>query len=52
MLVKISSKSKLIFSKYILNQRKIEDILEEDQFGFRRGKETRDATGMLRIISE
>jgi len=25
---------------------------EEDQFGFRRGKETRDAIGMLRIISE
>jgi len=32
--------------------KKIEDILREDQFGFRRGKGTRDATGMLRIISE
>ena len=31
---------------------KIEDVLVEDQFGFRRGKGTRDATGMLRIISE
>jgi hypothetical protein len=31
---------------------KIEDVLREDQFGFRRGKGTRDATGMLRIISE
>ena len=31
---------------------KIEDVLGEDQFGFRRGKGTRDAIGMLRIISE
>ena len=31
---------------------KIEDVLREDQFGFRRGKGTRDAIGMLRIISE
>jgi len=33
-------------------EKKIEDVLEEDQFGFRSGKETRDAIGMLRIISE
>jgi retron-type reverse transcriptase len=33
-------------------EKKIEDILGEDQFGFRRGKGTRDAIGMLRIISE
>jgi len=33
-------------------EKKIEDVLEKDQFGFRRGKRTRDATGMLRIISE
>jgi len=33
-------------------ERKIEDELREDQFGFRRGKGTRDAIGMLRIISE
>ena len=33
-------------------ERKIEDILGEDQFGFRRGKGTRDAIGMMRIISE
>jgi hypothetical protein len=33
-------------------ERKIEDALREDQFGFRRGKGTRDAIGMLRIISE
>jgi len=33
-------------------EKKIEDVLEEDQFGFRRGKGTRDAIGMLRIISE
>jgi hypothetical protein len=31
---------------------KIEDILGEDQFGFRRGKGTRDAIGMMRIIAE
>jgi hypothetical protein len=33
-------------------ERKIEDVLGEDQSGFRRGKGTRDAIGMLRIISE
>jgi hypothetical protein len=27
-------------------------VLGEDQFGFRRGRGTRDATGLLRIISE
>jgi hypothetical protein len=32
--------------------RKTEDVLGEDQFGFRRGKWTRDAIGILRIISE
>jgi hypothetical protein len=33
-------------------ERKTEDALGEDQFGFRIGKGTRDAIGMLRIISE
>jgi hypothetical protein len=33
-------------------KKKIEDVLGEDQFGFRRGKGTGDAVGMLRIISE
>jgi retron-type reverse transcriptase len=33
-------------------EKKIEDVLGEDQFGFRRGKGTRDAIGMLRIMSE
>jgi hypothetical protein len=33
-------------------ERKIEGILGEDQFGFRRGKRTRDAIGMMRIIAE
>jgi hypothetical protein len=33
-------------------ERKTEDALGEDQFGFRREKGTRDAIGMLRIISE
>jgi hypothetical protein len=31
---------------------KIEDVLGEDQFGFRRGKETRNVNGVLRITSE
>jgi hypothetical protein len=34
----------------ILKGRKIEDVVGEDQFGFRRGKENRDAMGMMRII--
>ena len=33
-------------------ERKIEDVLGEDQFGLRRGKGTRDAIGMMRIIAE
>jgi hypothetical protein len=33
-------------------EKKIENVLGEDQFEFRRGKGTRDAIGMLRIISE
>jgi hypothetical protein len=33
-------------------ERKIEYVLGEDEFGFRRGKGTRDEIGMLRIISE
>jgi hypothetical protein len=34
------------------SEKKIEDVLGEDQFGFRKGKGTRAATRMLRIISE
>jgi hypothetical protein len=33
-------------------ERKTEDVLGEDQFWFRRGKGTRNAIEMLRIISE
>ena len=33
-------------------ERKIEAVLGEDQFGFRRGKETRYAIGMMGIIAE
>jgi hypothetical protein len=33
-------------------ERKIEDVLGEDPFGFRRSKGNRDTIGMLRIISE
>jgi len=32
--------------------RKIEDVLGEELFGFRREKGTRDAIGMMRIIAE
>ena len=39
-----------IFRRMI--EKKIEDVLGEDRFGFRRGKGTMDAIGMLRIISE
>jgi hypothetical protein len=33
-------------------EKKIEDVFGEDQYEFRRGKRTRDAIGMLIIISE
>ena len=33
-------------------EKKIEDVLGEDQFGFRRRKGTRDAIGIMRIIAE
>ena len=33
-------------------ERKVEDVLGEDQFGFRRGQGTRDAIGLMRIIAE
>jgi hypothetical protein len=29
-----------------------EEVIEEDQFGFRKGKGTRDGIGLMRIISE
>ena len=31
---------------------KIEEVIEGDQFGFRKGKGTRYAIGLMRIISE
>ena len=33
-------------------EKKIEDVLGKDQFGFGRGKGTRDAVEMMRIIAE
>ena len=33
-------------------EREVEEILEEDQSGFRRGKGNRHATGLLRILQE
>jgi hypothetical protein len=43
---------KVVASVIRRSEKKIEDVLGEDQFGFRKGKETRDAIGMLRIISD
>ena len=40
---------------HILRKRleiKIEEVIEEDQFGFWKGKGTRDAIGLMRFISE
>jgi hypothetical protein len=34
------------------NEKKIEDVLGEDQFGVRRGKGSRKVTGMVRMMSE
>jgi len=33
-------------------EKKIEDMVGEDQFGFRKGKGPRDTIGLLRILSE
>jgi hypothetical protein len=33
-------------------EKKIKDVLGENRFGFRRRKGTRNATGILKIISE
>jgi hypothetical protein len=33
-------------------ERKTENVIGQDQFGFRRGKETRAAAGMLRVIQQ
>jgi hypothetical protein len=33
-------------------EKKIQDLVGKDQFGFREGKGIRDVIGMLRIISE
>jgi hypothetical protein len=38
--------------KDIICLKKIEDVVGEDQYGFRRERRTRDATGVLRIIFE
>ena len=49
----ISHTTKIIAKKLRRRiERKIEDVLGEDQFGFRRGKGTTDAIGMIRIIAE
>jgi hypothetical protein len=39
-------------STYCTFEKNIEDILANDKFEFRRGREIRDVIGMLRIISE
>ena len=39
-----------ILSKIL--ESKIEEVIEGDQFGFRKGKGTRDTIGLMRIVSE
>ena len=43
-----------VITKVILERmrRKIEENLEEDQFGFRKGRGTRDAIGCMRMLTE
>jgi hypothetical protein len=51
----ITNKPKRFYIIYSFRRRikrKIEDVLGEDQFGFSRGKGTRDTIGMMRIIAE
>ena len=48
----IAHTAKKVPKIFIRIERKTEDVLGEDQFGFRRGKGTRYAIGMLRLISE
>ena len=45
----IAHTAKIIAKILRRTERKIEEVLGEDQFGFRRGKGTRDAIGMIRI---
>ena len=40
------------YTAIFTTEKKIEGVLGEKQFGFRRGKRTRDAIGMMRIIAE
>jgi hypothetical protein len=44
--------AKLVASVIRRSEKKIEDVLGEDQVGFKKGKGTRDVVGMPRIISE
>jgi hypothetical protein len=48
----IAHAAKVVESVIRRSEKKIEDVLGEDQFRFRKGKGTRDAIGMLRILSE
>jgi hypothetical protein len=48
----IAYTAKIVAKIFRRIEKKIEDVPGEDQFGFRRGKGTRDAIRMLRIISE
>ena len=48
----IAHTAKIIAKILRRTEKKIEDVLGEDQFGFRRLKGTRDAIRMIRIIAE
>jgi hypothetical protein len=52
--IRLISPTAKIIAKILRSRtgKKFEDILGEDQFGFIRGKVTRNAIGMMRIIAE
>ena len=52
--ISLTAHTAKIIAKILIRriEKKIEDVLGEDQFGFRRGEGTRDAIGMMRITAE
>jgi len=48
----IAHAEKITVKIFRRTEKKIEGVLGEHQFGFRRGRRTRNAVGMLRILSE
>ena len=46
----IAHRTKIVAKMFRRTEKKIEDVLGEDHFGFKRRKGTRDVVGMLRVI--